>query len=351
MWQVLRSWFTRNFSHPEAIAFVLMMVVSGLIIGWFGSILTPVFVSIALAYVLQAAVRGLEHVKCPHMLAVVVVFLVFLGVLIGLLVGLLPAVWRQAFNLVHALPSMLTAAQVWLGVWLKPYAHYFPVDPLQNAVLWLKTQVGQLGPKVVSASLSSIPGLIEAVLYLVLVPLLVFFFLKDGQPIMAWCGRYLPMHRGLLHRVWAELHVSIGAYVRGRLIEMLIVGTACEIAFASLGLPYALLLSAAVAVSVVIPYIGAVVVTIPVVIIGLLEWGATAHLGYLIACYAVIITLDANVLVPLLFSETMKLHPIVIILAVLVFGGLWGFWGVFFAIPLATLVKTLLQEWPQVRKD
>ncbi|MNT53842.1 hypothetical protein D3C72_1909530 [compost metagenome] len=63
--------------------------------------------------------------------------------------------------------------------------------------------------------------------------------------------------------------------------------------------------------------------------------------------YLVIQALDGNLLVPLLFSEAVNLHPVAIIIAVLVFGGLWGFWGVFFAIPLATLVKAVLNAWPK----
>ena len=58
--------------------------------------------------------------------------------------------------------------------------------------------------------------------------------------------------------------------------------------------------------------------------------------------------LDGNVLVPLLFSEAVNMHPVAIIAAVLVFGGIWGMWGVFFAIPLATLVKAILYAWPRV---
>ena len=63
--------------------------------------------------------------------------------------------------------------------------------------------------------------------------------------------------------------------------------------------------------------------------------------------YLVIQALDGNVLVPLLFSEVVDLHPIAIIVAVLVFGGIWGFWGVFFAIPLATVVQSVLKAWPR----
>ncbi|SQI37043.1 Domain of uncharacterised function DUF20 [Leminorella richardii] len=62
--------------------------------------------------------------------------------------------------------------------------------------------------------------------------------------------------------------------------------------------------------------------------------------------YLVVQGLDSNLLVPLLFSEAVNLHPLVIILSVIIFGGLWGFWGVFFAIPLATLVKAVIHVWP-----
>jgi len=77
------------------------------------------------------------------------------------------------------------------------------------------------------------------------------------------------------------------------------------------------------------------------------QWGWTASFGYVLIAYGIIQALDGNVLVPLLFSEVVNLHPVAIIVAVLVFGGVWGFWGIFFAIPLATLVQAVLKAWPK----
>jgi len=77
-----------------------------------------------------------------------------------------------------------------------------------------------------------------------------------------------------------------------------------------------------------------------------LQWGWEGDLFFLLGAYAIIQALDGNVLVPLLFSEAVNLHPVSIILAVILFGGIWGFWGVFFSIPLATLVKALYGAWP-----
>ena len=107
-----------------------------------------------------------------------------------------------------------------------------------------------------------------------------------------------------------------------------------------------LLIAVLVGFSVLIPYIGAFVVTIPVVGVALFQFGAGTEFWSLFAVYLIIQALDGNLLVPVLFSEAVNLHPLVIILSVVIFGGLWGFWGVFFAIPLATLIKAVVHAWP-----
>ena len=135
-------------------------------------------------------------------------------------------------------------------------------------------------------------------------------------------------------------------YVRGKVVEIIIVGGISYFCFAWLGLNYAALLGLLVGLSVIIPYIGAILVTIPVAAVGFIQWGLYESFYYLMAAYVVIQVLDGNVLVPLLFSEAVNLHPIAIILAVIFFGGIWGVPGVFFAIPLATLVKAVINAWP-----
>jgi putative permease len=140
--------------------------------------------------------------------------------------------------------------------------------------------------------------------------------------------------------------MQIGNYVRGKFIEIVIVWIVTYVTFALMGLQFSMLLSVLVGLSVVIPYVGAVTVTFPVAIIAYFQWGFASDFAYIMIAYAIVQTLDGNVLVPLLFSEVVNLHPIAIITAVLIFGGLWGLWGVFFAIPLATLVQAVLKAWP-----
>ena len=196
-------------------------------------------------------------------------------------------------------------------------------------------------------SLASIPVMVLVLVYAVLVPLLVFFFLKDREKILGWLGGFLPHERPLLNRIWVEMDQQVSNYGRGKLVEILIVGATSYIAFAWMDLNYAALLGLLVGLSVIIPYIGAAVVTIPVLLIALFQWGLGTEFYTVFVVYAIIQGLDGNVLVPLLFSEAVNLHPVAIIFAVLFFGGIWGIWGIFFAIPLATLVKAVINAWPR----
>jgi len=344
--QSVSHWFQRNFSNPGAVALFFTLLFGFLFIEFFGSFFLPVLVSIVIAYLLHSIVRLLERWHCPHLLAVIIVYLIFLSLFLYVLLGLLPSLWKQLGNLFHELPNAFAKSQAWITDLMRHYPRIFSNTLMQHVSVFFKDQVTAIGQYVLQFSLVTISNVIQAVLYLVLVPLLVFFFLKDSQPILRWFGRYMPKDRGLVSEVWLEVNDKIGCYVRGRVLEIIIIGVVSSVAFGLLKLQYAVLLGALVGISVIVPYIGAIVVTIPVVIVGLMEWGLSAQFLYLMIAYTAIIVADANLLVPLLFSETMNLHPVVIILSVVIFGGLWGFWGVFFAIPLATLINAVLHAWP-----
>lgn len=341
------DWFKRYFSNPEVI--VLMAIIL-LVVGIFmtmGDILAPVFVSIVLAYLLQWLVAQLEKMKVPHFIAVTVIFLAFVSVLVISLLILLPLLWRQLTAFFHQLPDMMLQGQALLMHLPEKYPDYISADQIQSLLATIKTYVAKLGQIILSASLASIPGLIILSVYLVLVPLLIYFFLMDRAVILNWFVRYLPSRRQLVADIWYEVHEQIGNYVRGRVLEIILVSVVSYIVFSFMQLQYAILLAALVGISVIVPYLGAALVTVPVIIIAFLQWGLGAHFVYFVIAYSIILVLDANVLVPLLFAEAVQLHPIAIMLAILIFGGFWGFWGVFFAIPLASLVKAILDKWPK----
>jgi len=351
MRKIFSKWIDRYFSDEEALFLFLLLAGGLLVILFLGQPLAPVIASIILAFLMQGVVDWFRRRGVGHLVAVSSVFTLFVGFVSAFLVFVLPIVWQQMVNLFNEAPRMITEVQNLLLVLPERYPDLISEAQIKQIISAAATELSQLGQWVLTFSLNSITSIITLLIYLILVPILVFFFLKDGHKLVeSWAG-FLPQKREMMTRVWHEMDVQIANYVRGKSIEILIVGAVSYITFALFGLNYAALLALLVGFSVVIPYIGATLVTLPVFLIGLFQWGWGSELMYLMIAYAVIQTLDGNVLVPLLFSEAVNLHPVSIIVAVLVFGSLWGFWGVFFAIPLATLVKAILNAWPRATEE
>ena len=305
------------------------------------------FASIVIAYLLEAVVSRLERSGMPRLPAVIIVFLLFLTVLIFLTFGLVPIVIRQLTALVQQFPSYIAQGQELLKQLPEAYPQLISEEQIQIIITQLGQEMAVLGQAALSWSLASVASVIGLVIYLVLVPVLVFFMLKDKLQIVGWFTSYLPKERHLVTKVWADVEAQIANYVRGKAGEIVIVGSVSYITFVTLGLQYSALLATIVGFSVLIPYIGAAVVTLPIAFVAYFQWGWGWDFGQVMIAYAIIQALDGNVLVPLLFSEALNLHPVAIIVAILVFGGLWGFWGVFFAIPLATVVQAVLKAWPR----
>ncbi|TQV86298.1 AI-2E family transporter [Exilibacterium tricleocarpae] len=346
MINIFRSWIDRYFADEEAVLLALFLVAGLIVVVTMGTVLAPMFASLVIAFLMQGMVVRLKQARVPHIVAVTIAFVVLVGMLAASMLVLLPILWHQAVALFSEAPRMLTEWQRLALLLPEKYPQLISETQIEQLINLAGTEVGKFGQNILTFSVANLPVLIAILIYLVLVPILVFFFLKDSDRIQAWVGSFLPKQRPVMSKIWREMNQQIANYVRGKVIEILVVAAVSYVSFVLLGLNYALLMALVVGLSVVIPYIGAAVVTVPVAMIGFFQWGWSSDFFYLLLVYGVIQALDGNVLVPLLFSEAVNLHPVAIILAVLVFGGIWGFWGVFFAIPLATFIKAILNAWP-----
>ena len=343
MLDVLRTWYRRNFSDPQAVILALILIAGFSVVLLFGGILAPALIALVLAYLLEGVVRPLEGWRVPRLLAVSVVILAFIVLAVVLLLGLAPVLSRQVASLLREVPSMVTQGQAALMRLPETYPALFTEEQIRNLIGALHAEIADFGKAILSVSLAQAISVFTFIIYVILVPLLVFFMLKDKERIIGWARHFLPRRNELSFQVWQEVDEKIGNYIRGKVIEIAIIWFVSYVTFALMGLNYSLLLSFLVGLSVIIPYIGAAVVTIPVALVALFQFGFTGQFAWVVVAYVIIQALDGNVLVPILFSEVVNLHPVAIILAILVFGGIWGFWGVFFAIPLATLVNAVLR--------
>ncbi len=347
MIEMLKQWYERHFSNPQVVILALLLICGFTIIIFIGDILIPLLAAIVIAYMLEALVLKLQKRKIGRKVAAISVFSIFFAVLTISFVGLTPLLFEQISQFVGELPKMVGRIQQEALQLPESYPGAITPAQINDVMAMVRTEIAKLSQVVLSFSLASVQGLLTWLVYMILMVLLVFFFLKDKVIIWSWLSSFMPAKSTMVQEVWVEMDQQIGNYIRGKIVEIIIIGGASFIAFAFMGLNYAFLLGILVGLSVLVPFVGATLVTIPVALVAFFQWGWTSEFGYLMLVYGIIQALDGNVLVPLLFSEAVNLHPVAIIIAIIFFGGLWGIWGVFFAIPLATLVKAVLNAWPE----
>ena len=352
MFEIFKAWYHRYFSDPQAVILLVLLVIGFTIVLTMGDMLAPVLASLVIAYLLESIVQKMKNLGARRRNAVILVWLVFVAFLIFLVFGMLPLLSTQVAQFIPEVTVYWQKAQAYLVTLPEKYS--FISDAQVQAISTdFESLIGTVGKEALSSiSIASITtGAITIIVYLILLPLMVFFFLKDKGVIINWFGGFLPKNRSLATEVWVEMDKQLGNYIRGKFWEILIVGGVSYIVFAVFGLKYSILLAVLVGLSVIIPYIGATVVTLPVAVVAFFQWGPSGEFYWLMIVHLIVQGLDGNVLVPALFSSVVNVHPIAIIISILVFGGLWGFWGVFFAIPLATLVNALLNAWPRTADE
>ncbi|MDA9936062.1 AI-2E family transporter [Gammaproteobacteria bacterium] len=347
MLEEINNLFRKIFSNEETLVFAILLTVAFLILFFLGNILTPFLISIIFAYLLVGMQKRLEAYGLNSSIALILTYSFFLLLGIALMVWLGPLVYQQLQSLVLEIPKWVNALMTFVQNVPEQYPDLVSSDQITAFLQSLSGQLTAISQDFLKASIAGIQNTVTIAINLILLPILVFFFLFDRESIISGFLNILPKERAMLNKVWVEMDSQLSNYARGKAIEIGIVGSTAAIIFMYFGLEYVALLSVLVGFSVLIPYLGAFIVTLPVAAVGLLQFGLSFDFWLLMGAYLVLQILDGNLLVPILFSDAVKLHPVIIMLAVFVFGGMFGFWGVFFAIPIATLIKAIWNSWPK----
>ena len=334
------------FSNEETIVFSLGILLFFIIISYFGSILTPFLISVVVAYLLVGLQKKIQSYNVGENVSLIITFSIFIITGAALIVWLVPLLYIQLQAFVLDVPNLFNNFLDFMSDLPAKFPELVSSEQIAVFFQAVSEEISVIAQNIVKSSISGIQSTITILLYIILFPILVFFFLFDRKNIINGALKIIPGKREMFSNVWSEMDIQLSNYVRGKTIEIFIVGIVAAIIFSSLGLKYSALLSVLVGLSVIIPYVGAFLVTIPVLIVGLLQFGLGTQFYLLVGLYLLLQALDGNLLVPLIFSETVKLHPVVIILAVFIFGSMFGFWGVFFSIPIATFIKAVWNAWP-----
>lgn len=352
MIKLISQWYKNNFSNPQSAILSLILIIVIAAIYFFGNILVPMFASIILAYLLNGITNKIESIyKINHNILLIIVFTSFLSLIIFSLVMLLPAVMYQLTNFVSKVPGYASTTQTELTKLIASQPDIFNHSLFADIGKNFSELITNFTKEVVTESFSFLPNLVSFLIYLIMVPMLTWFLLSDKDMMIKALNSLVPTDHSLTKKVWHDVDLQLGNYIFGKIIEIITVGIVTYLGFLIFDLQFALLLAVLVGFSVLIPYIGITVVSIPVILVAFSQFGLSSELVYLLIVFFIIQALDAFVLVPILFAKAINMHPVAIIIAILFFGGLWGFWGLFFAIPLAVLIHAIILVWPKQNMD
>ncbi len=312
--------------------------------------LIPLFISMLIAYLLTPLADYLERRGLGRILAITVTFLFFFGFLFLVILYFFPVVRDQVVDLTTALPRTLTLLNT-------------RIDDVQAglAVYWPAIEQVNVGVRIQQAALdtlNAVPTYLANVFsifpLLILVPLISFFFLKDGRRIRKGFlnsvpNRYFETVMGLLY----DVDQKIGSYLRGQLLRSTVIGLLTFLGLKLCGLKYSLLLAIFAGVMNLIPYAGPFIATLPAVALAILHQASPQAvlpfvsplplLVHVILVYVIIQTLDAIWIAPYILGWSVDIHPLGIVLVLLFGNQLFGWWGIILAVPVASIIKLTVE--------
>jgi predicted PurR-regulated permease PerM len=312
--------------------------------------LIPLLISMLIAYLLNPLADYLEHRGSGRIPAITITFLLFFGFLFLVILYLFPLIRDQAVDLAAGLPRNLTTLNTGIGQLQDRLAAYWPaIEELDVGV-----SIQQAALDALNAVPIYVVNVFSIFPLLILVPLISFFFLKDGRRIRRGFlarvpNRYFETVMGLLY----EVDRKIGSYVRGQLLRSTIIGFLTYLGLKLCGLKYSLLLAIVAAVMNLIPYAGPFIASIPAIILGILHQAnpqaLLIHVSplplavHVIMVYIVVQTLDAVWVAPYILGWSVDMHPLGIVLVLLFGNQLFGWWGIILAVPVASILKLTME--------
>lgn len=325
-----------------------------------GLLLAPFVLAALFAYILDPAVDRLERRRVPRSVAVGLLAASLLGALALLAFVLAPAAVRQGSEFLAGLPRHLEAVGRWLdGVrtWIVglglPGIDEASVPRLaeldaEDVVRHLRGRgeaLAEGGLRAVLGIGRGVGAVLAGVAYLVLLPVLTFYLLRDWDRILARARELLPAERrDRVVRFAARYDELLSRYLRGQLLLSLIVGAVIWLGFTLVDFPYALLLGLLAATFNLVPYLGFAVTLVASVVVALFSGAVLASLGK-VALVLLVEQVIEQVIGPLIVGESVGLHPVWVILAIALFGFFFGFVGLLIAVPAAVFLKLVAEDW------
>ena len=359
-----------------AIAAVVTLVGSIIVrgISFLQPVLIPVAVAAILAFLLEPVVKFSMRLRLSRLASIVIVYVAFACFFLGLIIYIAPPVYRQSIALAQNFPSYMTKTEALATSTLNQLQKLTEFDPfdakqephsagdqmtvivrdaIKEAGAWIQQKFPDLAVEAgrfVQRSLGGFLGVFGFLLSMILVPIFLFFFLRDSASIADNWSRYLPMRASPLKSEIVSLVGEINSYLisffRGQLIVSLIDGVMIAVALLFLGLDFAILIGIMVGVLGLIPYLGMMICYIPAVIIAAAQFGDLMHPLLVTLIFILANNIDGIFIAPKIVGESVGLHPLTVIFSVLAWSLiLGGLLGAILAVPLTATLKVLLKRY------
>lgn len=312
---------------------------------FFSTIFFPILITGFLFFLLNPVVNFLQRKKVPRIIAILIIYVVFTGLLVLAIGNLVPAITKQFTALANELPRYADITLDFFDDFAQSTEYRWLIneqnDLLETAEQRLMEFANTL-PDTITASISNILGVIANIaIILVTVPFLLFYMFKDGHRFPQAIAKFLPSsYRDEGLQVLKETGETLSSYIQGQVTVALAVGTLAFIGYLIIDLPYALVLALVVAVTNIIPYIGPILGGAPAVIVALFDSPTKALLVLLVIVVAQ--QVEGNVLSPLILGKSLDTHPATIIIILLAAGNLAGVLGMVLAVPTYAVIKTIV---------
>ena len=334
-----------NLVKNQQIMFLLSVLLVGFFALWvLGDLSAPILTSIVLAFLFRPMHVYFTKIGIPRKISVFITFLIVMLLASAFLLLFVPLFINETEAFIEDIPSLLFI--------LEPVTQALgslnaPIESIESAQSLLSDLSGFL-TGAISFGISRAQETANLFLGLILVPIFLFFWLWDTETLSNGFSRFVPKKRKFLSKVWNEANVNFQNYFKGKFIEVFIVAIFGSLLFYFLGLNSPILLGTTLGLSQLIPFFGPVFMTIPILIISLAQFGLDPYVIVILIAFGILQFIDGNIFLPFLMSGVVKLPAVVVLLSVFFFGAIFGIWGVFFSVPLASFVKSILDNWKYI---
>ncbi len=311
-------------------------------------ILTPFVAAGILAYICNPLVRWLSARKVPRALAVAVVMIGLLLLFGLLLLIMLPLLEKQVSLFVARLPDWIEAArgyllprlQVWFGADL-----HWDSQAVKSALLNHWQSAGGTAGKLLPWLGSGGGALIGALVNLLLIPVAMFYLLRDWDDLVVRIDRLVPRHwHGKVTEIAAEVDRVLAEFLRGQISVMLLMSVFYVVALWLAGLEFALPIGIVAGLLVFVPYLGAIIGLLLATLAALMQFPDLSGVLWVWVVFGAGQLLEGMLVTPWLVGDRIGLHPLAVIFALLAFGQVFGFFGLLLALPLSAILLVALRH-------